>query len=336
MTLEELGALLRDERERRGLTIEEVATHLKYGSRKLRALEEGDTASMPVPYLKGFIRAYATFLGLAASEVVEAMRVVGDQRPTAEEIRAAHQARQGTTPVERRSSPLVPLLVVGVLVVALAGGTWAALRAGRLDGLRERLPESLRTSLPERRADMPESIPDMSRPARTAAVAEAERPAKPAAAPASPAPAAKAPAGVAAVAPRAAGGAARSSAAPAAPVVTAASAASGSGPARTAADGALSVHSGGEAVPAAVGNAAGERRAVLSASRPCRIRSRADGADAREFSLNRGDVFVLTYGRRLELALDDPTCVRIRQDGREVPIPSGGGALVLPAGGSGR
>lgn len=331
MTLEELGALLRDERERRGLTIEEVATHLKYGSRKLRALEEGDTASMPVPYLKGFIRAYATFLGLAASEVVEAMRVVGDQRPTAEEIRAAHQVRQGTTPVERRSSPLVPLLVVGVLVVALAGGTWAALRAGRLDGLRERLPESLRISLPEKGADMPESIPDMSRPAAPAAVADAERTAKPAAAPAA-APGRRTPPPAA---PRTAEGTAQPSSAP---VVTAASAASGPEPAAAAAGGALSVLSGGEAVSAAAGGAAGERRVVLSASRICRIRSAADGADAREFSLNRGDVFVLTYARRLELGLDDPTCVRIRQDGREVPIPSGGGrtSLVLPAGGSGR
>ena len=74
MTLEELGAALRAEREKRGLSVDDVAAHLKIGARQLRALEEGDTAGLPHPaYAKGFIRSYAAYVGLAAEEVATAL-----------------------------------------------------------------------------------------------------------------------------------------------------------------------------------------------------------------------------------------------------------------------
>ena len=69
MNLEELGAALRAERERRGLSIEDVANTLKIGGRHLRALEDADLSSLPhVAYTRGFIRAYAGFLGLSQAE----------------------------------------------------------------------------------------------------------------------------------------------------------------------------------------------------------------------------------------------------------------------------
>ena len=72
MTLEELGAALRAEREKRGLSIEDVANHLKIGARLLRALEEGDASSLPhLAYAKGFIRSYSSYLGMAAEEVTK-------------------------------------------------------------------------------------------------------------------------------------------------------------------------------------------------------------------------------------------------------------------------
>ena len=87
MTLEELGALLRAERERRGLSIEDVSAHLKISVRKLRALEDGDASAMPHPaYVKGFVRSYATYLGMATSEVVEAMQVVSSHMPETAEV----------------------------------------------------------------------------------------------------------------------------------------------------------------------------------------------------------------------------------------------------------
>ncbi|MEE0815253.1 MAG: helix-turn-helix transcriptional regulator, partial [Desulfovibrio fairfieldensis] len=82
MTLEELGAALRAEREKRGLSIEDVANHLKIGARLLRALEEGDASSLPhLAYAKGFIRSYSSYLGMAAEEVNEAVCALGGTSP---------------------------------------------------------------------------------------------------------------------------------------------------------------------------------------------------------------------------------------------------------------
>ncbi len=65
MTLEELGELLRAEREKKGMLIEDVADRLKLSVRSLRALEEGDRASLPhAVYVRGFISAYGALLEL--------------------------------------------------------------------------------------------------------------------------------------------------------------------------------------------------------------------------------------------------------------------------------
>lgn len=74
MTLVELGAALRIEREKRGLDMEDAANRLKISARLLRALEEGDETSLPpLAYTKGFIRSYASYGCLSAEEVSEAL-----------------------------------------------------------------------------------------------------------------------------------------------------------------------------------------------------------------------------------------------------------------------
>lgn len=70
MNFEEAGAALRAEREKRNLTIEDVAEELKISPRQLRALENGDLDSLPHPaYAKGFIRSYASWLGLRPEDL---------------------------------------------------------------------------------------------------------------------------------------------------------------------------------------------------------------------------------------------------------------------------
>ena len=48
MTFEELGAALCAERERRGLSLDDVAAHLKISTRLIQALESGDLSG-PMP-----------------------------------------------------------------------------------------------------------------------------------------------------------------------------------------------------------------------------------------------------------------------------------------------
>ena len=151
MTLEELGALLRAERERRGLSIEDVSAHLKISVRKLRALEDGDASAMPHPaYVKGFVRSYATYLGMAASEVVEAMQVVSSHMPenTEENVRPVRSAPAPSAPSKSGGNAFSRLLLLAVALAALAGGSYAVWKSGFLETLHSRQSDVVRPSLP--------------------------------------------------------------------------------------------------------------------------------------------------------------------------------------------
>lgn len=70
MTLEEMGALLRQERERQGIPLEKIAGDIKISKKYLVALEEGRKEGLPHPvYAKGFIKNYARILGLDPQEM---------------------------------------------------------------------------------------------------------------------------------------------------------------------------------------------------------------------------------------------------------------------------
>ena len=55
----------------RGITLEEIAEATKIGTRSLRALEEQDFDKLPGGiFNKGFVRAYARYLGLDEEQAV--------------------------------------------------------------------------------------------------------------------------------------------------------------------------------------------------------------------------------------------------------------------------
>ena len=65
------GERLQREREMRGITLEEIADSTKIGTRSLRALEEEDFAKLPGGiFNKGFVRAYARYLGIDEEQAV--------------------------------------------------------------------------------------------------------------------------------------------------------------------------------------------------------------------------------------------------------------------------
>ncbi len=70
MNFQELGEVLRGEREKKGLTIELVMESTKISRTNLVAIEKGDYATLPHPvYTKGFVKSYARYLGLDADEL---------------------------------------------------------------------------------------------------------------------------------------------------------------------------------------------------------------------------------------------------------------------------
>ncbi len=70
MDYSELGAYLKEERERQGLSLEDVQQKTKISLSSLEAIEEGRINELPHPvYAKGFIKNYAHYLGLNAEEL---------------------------------------------------------------------------------------------------------------------------------------------------------------------------------------------------------------------------------------------------------------------------
>ena len=65
----QLGELLKEARQNKGVSLEEVEEELKIRSRYLQALEEEDFSIMPPEvYVRGFLRNYAVYLGLDPEE----------------------------------------------------------------------------------------------------------------------------------------------------------------------------------------------------------------------------------------------------------------------------
>lgn len=63
--MDEIGQILREARENKGLSLEEVQAKIRINTRYLAALEAGDYAALPTPvHVRGFLRNYARHLGL--------------------------------------------------------------------------------------------------------------------------------------------------------------------------------------------------------------------------------------------------------------------------------
>ena len=68
----EIGSSLREARERRGLSYGQVEAETAIRTRYIRALEDEDFHILPGPtYTKGFLRAYAEYLGLDGQPFVD-------------------------------------------------------------------------------------------------------------------------------------------------------------------------------------------------------------------------------------------------------------------------
>jgi cytoskeletal protein RodZ len=66
-----LGEFLRHERERRGITIEQVASATKVGVKTLHALEADHYSELPAkPFIRGFVTSYCRFISLDAKEIL--------------------------------------------------------------------------------------------------------------------------------------------------------------------------------------------------------------------------------------------------------------------------
>lgn len=123
-----LGSFLRGERERRGVTIEQVASATKIAIKYLHALEADEFSELPAkPFVRGFVQSYARFVGLDPKDTLRKFeKFINDksgERPDRDEGHKgyAFEPRDG----EQRTRMILSV-TLGVMVVV--GGVAVALR----------------------------------------------------------------------------------------------------------------------------------------------------------------------------------------------------------------
>ena len=110
----------------RGVSLDEIAESTKIGTRLLKALEEEQFDLLPGGiFNKGFVRAYAKYLGMDEDQAVaDYLQVSGTEEPDVQTI--AHQSEWSenkfSEPPPRRGFPFVPVLLLIVVVAAGFGG----------------------------------------------------------------------------------------------------------------------------------------------------------------------------------------------------------------------
>ena len=122
----EIGATLREARERRQLTYEQVEAETKIRAKYLRALEEEEFDSLPSgTYVRGFLRAYASYLGLDGRLFVDEYASRFGTRHDDELFR-----RRRERPMTQRRESSSAVLVALIAVVAIGVLFFVAWRFG--------------------------------------------------------------------------------------------------------------------------------------------------------------------------------------------------------------
>jgi cytoskeleton protein RodZ len=120
------GDRLRREREMRGITLDEITESTKISRRHLEALESEHFDQLPGGvFNKGFVRAYARFLGLDEDQAVADYSAASNEQPEPENKFPLEIHEQPNRDLNPRRSNLPLIFAVAALVGVLVGyGFW--------------------------------------------------------------------------------------------------------------------------------------------------------------------------------------------------------------------
>ncbi len=129
-----IGEQLRTAREARGLSIDYIADETNIAKRYLTALENEDFSVFPgEPYIIGFLRNYADYLGLESAALIQAFRG----------IRIQEQPVPIMELLQPKRKPVWPFIVAGAVLALGIGGFFAVRALSTKDAARE--PELTRS-----------------------------------------------------------------------------------------------------------------------------------------------------------------------------------------------
>jgi cytoskeleton protein RodZ len=143
--LPSFGERLKLERVKRAITLEQISTSTKIGTRMLQALEEENFDQLPGGiFNKGFVRAYARHVGLDEDQAVADYLEASGQNTPPKPDAAIDSANVADDPGEPAPPWRTPLgwIAAGLLVVALAGTLWSRWHHDKKDPEPQSSPEA--------------------------------------------------------------------------------------------------------------------------------------------------------------------------------------------------
>ncbi len=322
MTLEELGQILRAEREGRQLSIEDVAKNLRVSAKVLRAIEAGDKQSLPhIVYVRGFVLSYGKLLGLDTQELVTATCLYEED----ETYSTAHMSSR--IPMRQEKSKkmffvvLLLFLCIGAGALVFAYTTMDFFTEKPSDLLDSAQPApALSSSLPVKETVKKEQETQKNATAVKNASEEQRAPEKTKEVASSAAQQKK----------EAAAEQEKKQVAAEQEKIQAAAAQEKmrNENAQRAAEAKQQEVIHEEIEQKEVEQPfVGPHKVIITAVAECWIHSTADNTDTRQFSLKRGDTFALTFDAELVLKLGNAGGVRIHYNGKELPVPGKDGQV---------
>ena len=187
------GDRLRREREMRGITLDEITESTKISRRHLEALEKEHFDQLPGGvFNKGFVRAYARFLGIDEDQAVADYSAASNEQPEPEDKFPLEIHEEPDRDLNPRRSYLPLVFAVAALVGVLMGyGFWIKSRPHNSDAADRTRPSAPASAVTESQTKEPApdaaspeptkslSVHASSAPAATPAPAEVEAVARP-------------------------------------------------------------------------------------------------------------------------------------------------------------
>ena len=178
------GDRLRREREMRGITLNEITESTKISRRHLEALEGEHFEQLPGGvFNKGFVRAYARFLGIDEDQAVADYSAASNEQPEPEDKFPLEIHEEPKRELNPRRSRVPLVFALAVLVGVLVGyGFWMKSRPRNSAAVAtQSTPAPVAVSEPK--AQTPAPQPETSSSAEPAKTATESAPSKPAAKP---------------------------------------------------------------------------------------------------------------------------------------------------------
>lgn len=142
-----VGAMLRSERERRGVSIDEAAAQLRIRRVQLDAIEGSRFKELPgAPYAVGFVRAYADFLQLDRDEIVRRFKAESSGLESRKELSFPR-------PLSESRLPGGVVLLFSAIIAVGAYAVWY------FHSTAERAPLPRVAAVPERLAPLADPVP---------------------------------------------------------------------------------------------------------------------------------------------------------------------------------